>query len=1665
MNRNLKRILKIFLWVLAGILILVIGLLTFLYLPVGQNFVKNKVITYLKKKTDTEISLGRLSVKFPRQLELNKFYIADKKKDTLLYSERLLVELDMWGLLNNKVELKNLELEKVRANVYRLHPDTIFNYQFLVDSLLSNQKKREDEVKKDTTAAISFNLDKIVFEDIRLRYTDDVIGNDAGIFIGKLDAEVDKFNLSEMHYVLNKFILSNTVLLYGQKKPLTVLTEAIDEGIDKTEKENRGRLPLFEVNDFVFDKVSLNYDDRLSDTRAVAGLNEVSFKNLFIDLTNGIYKSTDGVLNNSEIDFAYRPTPANEQALKKVADSTAESTFSLHLDKILLANNNVRYNNLSTPKLRGVLDYNHLNITGLSIAGNDIAIDSAGIKATIGGGQFKDSAGFVLTELKGNVLYDDNQLRVDNFLLKTPQSFIENTSVLTYSSQNDLSKNPGRVKMAVNFQPSVVHLRDVHYLSHAVPADYRNQKLNLAAALTGYLNNLDIAKLQISGLKSTRVDVAGKMMGLPDIKNTRYDLNIKQLQTSKNDILAFVPKKSLPSNINLPNHIAANGTFRGTTTAFNTNMNIRTDLGAAKVNGLVNLAKGRETYNAKVDLNNFNLGHLLQQKDLGRVSLTANVNGRGLDTRQMNAKVNGTIHSATYNGYTYRNLKLDGNVANQNLALNVNSPDPNANFSLTTNIGMGGQSQSLRGNLDLRMVDLQKLGFSDTELKLAGLGNFDFSNINPDFLNGNAYFTKLQIVKDGQTINLDTISLAAVSTPTENRLDLVSEALTAHLEGKYQLTKLGQAFINQVNQYYEIGITKHIPEQRVKFDVAIQNGRLIQDFVPKLTHISPSSINGLLDTQQDSLIVNGNFPHIIYDSFNIKNTVLNIDNRKGAQLDYGLNIASFESPSIQFYNSEVNGAAANNLLGVNVFLRDSEKKDKYMVGGNFKVNQGTYQFSLDPNKLLLNYDKWQVAPDNLIQYGKSGVYVRNFNISNEGQSLAINSTSAQPNAPVKAEFTNFKLETLTRYADQDTAMLGGTLNGDVLARDLTGNPKFETDLDIAGLRYKKDSLGNAAIKINNYTNNAFQTDIALTGIHDIRINGFYYTAPTSSLDAKIAINKIDLKYIESLSGGQISRGTGTITGDLTAKGALTSPQILGNLKFNNAGMNVTKLNSYFTIQDETVSLTNDGIRLNTFTIRDSLGQPVVLNGMVYTKNYQDFAFDLNINANNFRAMNSTAANNELFYGIVFIDLDAHVGGDLNKPEVTFDAKINEDTDFSFVIPEADPTVASQEGVVEFIDMSAAPYNDRQPLNVDSLTRANIRGMDVSGNLSIDKDAQITIVVDPRNGDALRAKGQADLSVQMDPSGKTSLTGRYEISEGGYNLTIGGFARREFQIQQGSSIQWTGAPTEANVDITAIYEARTSPMDLIADQIQGLDQATRTTYRQRIPFLVYLKMTGELLKPAISFQLDMPENERNAFNGIVYTRIQQVNSNESELNKQVFALLALNRFVSDNPFRSLAGGTTVTQFARQSASKLLTEQLNNLASDLIHGVDINFELTSGMDYSTGAEEGRTDLNVGLSKALMNDRLIVTVGNNFALEGSRANDEPVQIASNINIEYLLSKDGRYRLRAYRRNRTEGIVEGQIIESGVGFRMVVDYNRFREVFESFEKRSQRGNTGRVE
>src|SRR6516225_2982743 len=127
------------------------------------------------------------------------------------------------------------------------------------------------------------------------------------------------------------------------------------------------------------------------------------------------------------------------------------------------------------------------------------------------------------------------------------------------------------------------------------------------------------------------------------------------------------------------------------------------------------------------------------------------------------------------------------------------------------------------------------------------------------------------------------------------------------------------------------------------------------------------------------------------------------------------------------------------------------------------------------------------------------------------------------------------------------------------------------------------------------------------------------------------------------------------------------------------------------------------------------------------------------------------------------------------------------------------------------------------------------------------------------------------------------------------------------------------------------------------------------------------------------------------------------ADQSEVNKQVFALLLLNRFVQPNPFASSAGSSDAALIAKQSASSLLSEQLNQLAGSLIKGVDVDVDMTSDQNYYTGQTVNQTEMNVNVSKKLFNERVNVRVGSNFQLEDVMPGQSTSNIAGDISVEY--------------------------------------------------------------
>ena len=144
------------------------------------------------------------------------------------------------------------------------------------------------------------------------------------------------------------------------------------------------------------------------------------------------------------------------------------------------------------------------------------------------------------------------------------------------------------------------------------------------------------------------------------------------------------------------------------------------------------------------------------------------------------------------------------------------------------------------------------------------------------------------------------------------------------------------------------------------------------------------------------------------------------------------------------------------------------------------------------------------------------------------------------------------------------------------------------------------------------------------------------------------------------------------------------------------------------------------------------------------------------------------------------------------------------------------------------------------------------------------------------------------------------------------------------------------------------------------------------------------------------------------------------------------------------------------FSKTSTPPKLCQRPNEIAGNLIKGVDIDLNLNTYRDYNNGGNAQRTDLNVGLSKTFLDDRLTVSLGKNFAVQGQGvASNSNSSFIPDVTIGYKLSKDGKYLLKAYRKNQFEVVLDGYVVETGLGFVVTMDYDKFNELFRRNRKK----------
>jgi translocation and assembly module TamB len=1625
---------------LGSFLSLVLLLVILLQFSFTQRFLTNKAEGFLSDMFKTRVEIGSIQLTFPKAIRLKEVYIEDQHQDTLLYGRQVDVDIDYFGLLNNNISINRIGLEGFNANIKHTLPDSSFNFDFILQAFAA-----DTTLPADTTAAPgTFYLGAVELTGGHVRYADDVTGTYANVDIGHLNTDFDKFDIERPEIFISSLELENSS---GSIVQTLAVPPSASSGMPDV---------LLGFDKILLKNLNFTYEDKvLKDAYSIV-IGESRLNGDNIDLPGQSIDLKSIALLNSSIIIAMGKRQEQAAAPATAEAKSSSSGWTFTLGEMSMTNNTFRYDDNNFPEQAEGIDFNHLLVSGIHADIKKLFYGEAGTSASIQQLAFTEKSGFLIKKLRAEASMDSTSLVLNKLDLQTGSSHITHYVRLDYPSLGAISRDLNSLVFDARLNGSRIAISDIIYFDPRLLSDpliARNRYRVIAANghIKGRLNDLAVNDLRLSTL-NTSVHVSGRIKNLPDINKAHFTLDVKSFSANRSDLQTMLPPSMLPRDLNLPTYANGQGNFAGTLDNFDLTASLTSSMGSAA--GKMEMRPGT-VYKAAVSAKDFDLGELLNDKKMfGKTSFTAKINGVGFKPATMRAAVEASVREVEINQYRYTGLELNGVIEKNGFTGIANLDDKNVVMNFDGNIRFDSVAPVFKFKLDVIAANLQALNFTDSDVRFKGSLVADVSGTTLDNLNGNMGIKNVLIVKDGITFPVDSFLFLSVNQERKTQISINSDILTANFNGNIKLSELDDAIYQHFHHYYNVQSYKPkelLYPQLFDFDITIHNADLLTKvFYTDLKVLDNAVIQGSYDSRSMKLDLNATIPRLVYTNIAIDSLQL-VVRSDSSRLTYSTAMSSIAMDTFTVTNAQVFGHVISDSIYTHLAINDTKGQVKYTVGSVTRSMGDEYRFQILPSPLVLNYENWKADPDNYLQYKNGDFRVYNLKLTNDTSSITFNTMRGGGHNPaIKIDFDEFKMATITNILKGENFM-NGTMNGELVVDKVDSNVYFTSDLKIDSFSYLGDPIGNIDLQASNKIVDKIDIIAKVSGNeNDYTVKGFYNSASkTQSLNLYLHMETLNLSTMEHFTGGYVSRLKGLAKGDLHLTGTPGKPQMVGNINFKNTGFNYNYLNTYLNIYDETVNFTREGIVFDFFTVFDTTANEAIIDGKIFTTDYTAFRFDLEMKTENFLILNTPPTDQDIYYGTIVLGSSILVKGDLNRPVVEVNAKLKQGTELTLVIPQYLPNLVERQGVVEFVDAEGR----LDPILFSGVMRdtmfSGLKGIDLVANVEVDKTSLLKLLIDPAAGDYIEARGATTMSVVLDPSGKLSLSGRYEIEQGHYQLTFYNFVRKRFDILKGSSITWAGELLDADADITAQYVVRTSPYDLVAAEIADLSAPDKTRFRQRLPFQVLLIMKGRLMKPEISFQLSMPPEQRDAFEGAIYTKLQILNQQDNDLNKQVFSLLVLNRFTTETGFANTAASSANT-LVRESASKILSQQLNNLTGTYINFVELNLNVQSYEDFSSGVAQGRTELQIDLRKQFLNNKIVIEYGGNLDLEGKTVNNPAnpnapqtlnafannpanlTQIPGDIAVEYRVTYDGTYRIRLYRRNSYDGIIDAQIIRT---------------------------------
>lgn len=1321
--------------------------------------------------------------------------------------------------------------------------------------------------------------------------------------------------------------------------------------------------------------------------------------------------------------------------------------FTLKIDDIGLENAHLSYHNWNVPIKDYGLDYQHLDFKNFSgdilELRNRNGITTVDLKEIT----FNERCGLTLNNLSGHFLLNPKKIKLEKFSLSTPFTNLSSKGMFfNYHDLDDLQDFVNAVTIQGAIEQSKLSFKDLSYFLPMLKSVDRT--IDVSGNISGSINDLFIDELSlgVSTISYFKGDL--ELKGITDLEHCLISLNIDNCQTSKLDLerlnfksFGFSNDLKLPVEFERLGVVKLSGSLAGFFNDFSTEFNIASQQGQI-IGDFACFLDSRDDFNYKgsIKTTKFNAGEVFDNSNLGMFSSDLLVAGKGLSLANMDVSLNGSFTEFDLLDYGYDNISIKGDLKNNSFDGELVVMDDNVDLFFEGAFDLSQYPVQFDFNLNVQKAHLFDLNIIDQRESSSLCFNLFASGFgsNLDDFSGMIEVKNIGYYENGQDYYFDSILFDSQSNAYRHNIELYSKFAEFKMGGEFNLDSLSTNLYNLGSKI----VPSILPQKQFAksshddflMDFKINDlTKLTELFFPDISVSKNTKLNCSFNSDNELLALYTSSDWIEYNGIRFSNIKLDTT-KKLEEIDtsylFSVSVDTvFFNQGVYVQNVKLTSKAFDDNIDLHLNWQDDDSLYNGSVQAAVEVyGKNHYKFDFIPTTI---YSKkagtWTFGDSIFLTIDSSSFKFENFLLANNNQSIDFNGTIAENKTDqFNFNFKNIDLNDLNSFINAQDISISGQLNSSGTCVDFYSAVFFDAKTTIKEFQINNYSLGNL---VTSSRWNTLRKRMELGGslFNDDFSNGikikksYYYPYGNENvLDFGFVFKDFDLGFVNPFLPKEVlSDLSGKLDGKVRLTGNLNAPKFKGELNLSSSSLKVDMLNTSYSAEGKII-IKPDMIAVNGIPITDKYGAKGTLVGSYFHKNFSSYSYDFYTSFYQpFMVLNTTYKMNPLYYGDAFITGDVMMEYDsINQLRIDVQAKSEKGTDITL------PLYGSDEVVLQdFIS-----FNGPDNLQKQEEYEVDLEGINMNLSLDLTNDAQLQLVFDEIVGDAIKGRGEGHVDMVIDQFNDFSMYGQYTVSEGSYLFTLKDFINKKFNVKPGGSISWYGDPYNADLDLVTYYPLKASLYDIMPD-------TEKEDWKQKKDIHVEMHLTDNLFNPDIDFDIAIPRANESA-----KSALRNLVSSEQEMNKQVFSLLILNKFMTNRQDIS----TATVDVSLSTTSEMLTSQLSNMISKFSDDFDIGF------NYRPGDEISNDEVSIAMSTQQFNNRL--TIETNLGVsQGNKLNQNPSSFIGDVDVEYKINSDGNLRVHAFNESNEYDFtnLDQTPYTQGVGAFYKQSFNNLGELF----------------